>query len=127
MGIPPDIVYGNDCLACYPPGETPKFIYITAADITKCAWAAALELYPPNDLFKLTQSNGCDWAYIDDTYQVIYNGVAPDAGLVMKSGILIWLKYLVQFNCPTVFGNTSVCFPNFNIGEGGFARLGFVS
>lgn len=79
MGTPIDcehplVEWGNDCDMCpvlFPPGKTPKFVYVAFTGITKCEGA---EQEPPNDkLFKLTQSLvwPCSWQNPESAYCLV--------------------------------------------------------
>ncbi len=84
MGQPmPDvpIEYGDDCLAGWPPSETPKYVYARFSKIEKCPDPM---LIPPNDqVFKLTQDefNPCDWFYQGSVWRVEFQ-VAADPDFV---------------------------------------------
>lgn len=62
-----EIVYGNDCLLGWDPGETPKYIYLRFSKIEKCPDVPPTTYsQPPNDrVFKLTQDpeHPCAWIY----------------------------------------------------------------
>ena len=61
MGIAPDIQYGHDCLACWPPFLTPKFLWVTFADIILSPDPPCDTLTTANVTVKLTQLNACFW------------------------------------------------------------------
>lgn len=67
MGIPLDPPeYGNDCLACFPAGKTPKYVYATFTNIIGGdEYVPGISPIPPNGTYKMEQANGCSWEYED--------------------------------------------------------------
>lgn len=64
MGIPPDIIYGLDCLACHPLGKTPLTVFIEFSGIKKGAtWVPGLG-EPPNETWYLLQGGACGWGLV---------------------------------------------------------------
>jgi len=94
--IPEQPDYGNDCPRCTPPagilwpsGDTPLYIYVYFADITRCAPASK---DPPNGkTFKLTQVDGypCVWQHDGSQWWVSYQ---PDLIAPHKSQIILLEK-----------------------------------
>lgn len=79
-----EIVYGDDCVGCFPAGKTPKYVYVRLSLVEKCPDP---RLVPPNDrVFKLTQDayNPCDWFYQGSTWRVEFQ-CAPDPAFVWLS------------------------------------------
>lgn len=84
MGIrvPPEpLPFGNDCLTCFPSGETPSILYVTFSGIkTGRPWIPALG--PPcNGTFQLIQhvSDYCLWHYDGDRWHIEYDAVVGPA------------------------------------------------
>lgn len=82
---------GDDCLACFEAGKTPKFMYAMFGGIGKGpAW---MPMFPvgPAVTFKLTQSVDfpCCWYYMGDDWWVYYWAVAIDLPGV-SSTIMMW-------------------------------------
>ncbi len=75
-----DIVYGEDCLAGFDAGKTPKYVYARFADVVKCTIGVVPEPpIPPNDkAFKLTQTEGnaCLWTYFSDVWNIWFEVLA---------------------------------------------------
>lgn len=75
------IEYGDDCLACWPEGETPKHVYARFSNIVKCPDKNGhVCLIPPNDrMFRLTQDPGaaCHFKYIGDVWEIFYWAKLP--------------------------------------------------
>jgi len=62
MGTPVvPLELGLNCSLCFPPGFTPKYVYVVFEDIQNCP-ESTLPL-PNNQVFKLTQQSGdsCTW------------------------------------------------------------------
>lgn len=75
------IVYGDDCLAAFDAGKTPKYLYARFSQIVQCPdLPPGPNFIPPNDrVFKLTQDEGvpCRWAYESSPWYVefdVYSG-----------------------------------------------------
>jgi len=61
MGLPlPEPEYGNDCLACWPPGETPKFVLMMITGAVGCPFGPP-PFDPANSAWILPQTNPCEW------------------------------------------------------------------
>ncbi|GAI59157.1 unnamed protein product [marine sediment metagenome] len=76
-----EIVYGDDCVGCFPAGKTPKYVYARFSQIEKCPDPMRV---PPNDrVFKLTQNaySPCNWFYQGSTWRVEWQ-CAPDPAFV---------------------------------------------
>lgn len=71
-----EIVYGNDCLAMFDEGKTPKYLYARFSQVQPCPD----EPIPPNDrTFKLTQHETywCHWSYESDLWLVVFDYSVP--------------------------------------------------
>ena len=66
-----EIVYGDDCLAVFPEGETPMYVYARFSKIVTCP--GALFTAPNDRTFKLTQveDHPCWWSYIQPEAWVV--------------------------------------------------------
>ena len=66
-----EIVYGNDCLAVFPAGKTPMYVYARFSKIVTCP--GALFTAPNDRVFKLTQveDHPCWWSYIQPEAWVV--------------------------------------------------------
>lgn len=73
MGLPPDIEYGNNCLACFPAGFTPATVYASIAGVMIGDLWIPGNPYPPNGMFELPQLNGCQWGDFFGPWTVVYN------------------------------------------------------
>lgn len=85
MGIPippdPD-EYGEDCLHCYKPGETPLILYAAFGGIQPGElWTDDMPP-PPNGVFRLVQTevDNCKWNYIGDKWIIVYDATHPGPG-----------------------------------------------
>lgn len=70
---PVEIEYGDDCLAAFDAGKTPKFIYVRLSGMSKCP---AGDHQPPNGrVFKIRQSavNPCSWFDVFEVWEVSFN------------------------------------------------------
>jgi len=115
-----EIEYGNDCLTCFPEGETPKYVYARFSNIRICddPWCVGMPS-PPNDrTFKLTQdeASSCKWRFEDDDWQVTWYAVDPPtygARLIINEKPN-WFEYFFGFTlpgneCETFFDNAAEC------------------
>lgn len=116
MGIPPDIEYGDNCLACFGAGETPKVVYAEFREIIWCAYVAPLNQFPAlNTTWALTQTvNPCIWTYTDLLIEVAY-GVNVPAGppnisrLTIRTFLAVgWAFFSEGVLCQTAFDNDLV-------------------
>lgn len=71
-----EIEYGDNCLACFPSGETPKYVYARFSLMEKCTGPGFGNCHtPPNDrMFKLTQhvSIPCAWTLTTGVWTIGY-------------------------------------------------------
>lgn len=78
------IVFGNDCLQCWPADLTPKYLYARFALVTKRIQGDPdVCSIPPNDVvFKLTQDPGapCAWFYDQGNWTVRFDLVLQGVG-----------------------------------------------
>lgn len=75
MGIPPDIEYSDDCLACFAADETPEVIYAAFVELEWCDHVAPINRFPPISVtWPLTQTDDpCVWKYFDEFVQIFYS------------------------------------------------------
>lgn len=112
-------IYGDDCLACFPAGKTPKYVWVRFILLASCVPdldppCAA----PPNDrVFKLTQDDSvpCFWRYLSDDWIIWYY---TTFGSPPKTRLDLWdtlgrVHFLaLEDACApegTVFNNTVLC------------------
>jgi len=61
-GTPDDYAAaGNQCPACWPAGESPKYVYVAVSDIQYGTADPAIDPSPPNGLYKLPAVNPCTY------------------------------------------------------------------
>lgn len=123
MGIEPDIEFGNDCGACYPAGQTPKYLYASFRFIVKCPWAAGFGPPPPNQTFQLVQTLPCSWGAIVAPFQITYRASDGLPFLSIMQAGMFWFHHIRVVACETFFTNQLVCNPGVNIGTGGFGLI----
>lgn len=123
MGIDPDTEFGNDCGACYPAGQTPKYLYASFRFIIKCPWAAHIAITPPNQTFKLEQVLPCSWQAIVGAFLITYRATVGLPFLAIMTGPEWWFHHIQIAPCETFFINQLICNPGVNIGTGGFGLI----
>jgi len=85
MGIrvePTPDPFGDDCLTCYEPGQTPQFLYaVISGQETDDDWTDEMPA-PPNGTYKMTQTlvNPCSWSYEEGIWHVAYSAVVQPPG-----------------------------------------------
>lgn len=84
MGIDPDIEYGGNCLACWAPGETPKYLYLNFIGIKTGALWLPGDPPPPNGMFKIEQFAGCLWTGVFDIIGISYGTLAPGTAITNR-------------------------------------------
>jgi len=130
MGIPwppPDFLRGDDCLACYPAGETPKLLYATVEGVSDCGNYPGV-LCDPNGIWTLTQSPviPCQWASGSGLFRALYQ--ASTGGIskfrIVEAYFEIKCFYSEGALCATSFTNQTDCndFADTE-GEGGTAVI----
>lgn len=123
-------VYGDDCLAVFERGKTPKYVYVRFSGIVTCPGSAPIA---PNDrVFKLTQDpeNPCAWYYyIAPWYVYFWYVLWPD---LTQIGLLEFVGAWEYFdrqeaghaNEGYVFGNDlAECY----VGRGGSKGIAVVT
>lgn len=125
MGIPippePD-PFGNNDLACFPPGETPAIMYATFTGIEKGSiWAPGMP-EPPNHKFELPQFSGNPkvWRYIGNDWVVQYfsgGGLFPPFSSQLQIisehvGVVAVFNKVIVGECKTYFESGLVEPPN---------------
>lgn len=128
MGIPWDEEdFGNDCF-CWPPGLTPKHVYVSFTDIIVCPIAPAAP-GGPNSTFKLTQDGACVFRSNDPDWKITYTlgiGISRLWCENIASGIMAF-KEDIFANCRQAFVSSFVCHPflPFPVWAGGSAFVSF--
>ncbi len=82
MGVPPEIEYGNDCLACWAAGKTPRYLYMSLTEIvTGPLWLPWMDP-PPNGVWQLEQVHlqACNWGLFSGLKTFTYRAGA--AGII---------------------------------------------
>lgn len=92
------IIYGDDCLACFDAGETPKYLYVRFSGIVQCPAGPSI---PPNDrVFKLTQNAeaACYYRYdsADWGIGVDLNAAPNPTDILLMSGDELWSYFSRQ-------------------------------
>lgn len=126
MGILPDIEFGNDCLACWGAGLTPKYIYLSISEMQAGNLWLPTDPPPPNGIWKLTQRPApCEWLYFIWPWQWFYDTALPGSAIegtyeiadqVFQKGIPV--------NCTHAFTN-NINFPAGSHYYGGKAQVSF--
>ena len=77
MGIEPEPDIGNNCLACFPAGKAPQFVYMSFVGIEKgAAWVPG-DPEPPNSTYQLHQIAACHWYAHIGTFELDYFSHLP--------------------------------------------------
>lgn len=100
MGVPPPPDPGDDCLACWPAGETPEKVYVHFTGIKIGAtWVPGLG-EPPNQVWTLLQAAPCSWGLVFDPYIFLYRA-SPFACRI--------LCQIAPFRDPFLSGPLAIC------------------
>ena len=123
MGIPPEEEFGNNCIACFPTGQTPKYRYASFSDIQKGDLWASPMLSPPNTTFKLQQGMSCIWSGFLDGWTVNLAYAFGESLLTVDdSGGRYGFESSIVVPCAIGFSNSAIS----PVGEhyyGGTARI----
>ena len=114
--------FGDDVLACNPPGETPFLYYVVFGGIEKGAlWNSLIHPLPPNHTFRLEQLNFPTilWSFIGTVLKVTYDPNQPFIGgsLIDCRNTIPPFDRFIPFTqtgagCQTIFSNSLTEPPN---------------
>lgn len=110
MGIITDPGYelsGNDCLACWSTGNTPKKLYLSVQGLSVNASTPVGAPGPPNGIWLLEQhiSQACYWVFSDSIFDFsLYMGaLVSNLNITFAGGIAFWS--LNDGTCAQFFSN----------------------
>lgn len=119
---------GEDCLCCWPPGDTPKAAYISFEGITDCGWDIPAVPAPMNASVEVIQSefDPCFWTSSVAHWTFSWDPCMGDMnGCYQDWQIEKMFKGWQEGNCNTHFYNTLSCGPAHIYGGGGAAAVVF--
>lgn len=113
----------GDCLACFPAGETPKFLYACMAGIERGdLWVAGVDPPAPNGAFKMTWQGACIWGDVHNGITFAYGAAPGFSELDITDLAHFYFVSVHEPICTTHFTN-SVIVPAGNKYYGGWGFL----
>lgn len=126
MGIEPDIEYGNDCLACWTPGKTPKKLWVSFSGIKALIGLMAPFVGAANSTIELTQKTACYWENLAPPIGAYYKTGLPGSILsAWTEGLHPTFTATSPNNCVFGFANELPGLPEFFF-AGGYGHVSWV-
>ncbi len=120
--------YGDDCLCCWPPGETPLAAYVSYEGLEGCHPEDPDFPQPKNAAVEVIQDpvHACYWLSSVDPYLYAWDPCqGVNNGCYQANGVWDTFKGWQVGNCDAYFDNVNVCGQAFVAAEGGQAAVVF--
>jgi hypothetical protein len=113
--IPPEYVPGAGCTACFPTGQTPKYVWVTITGSGPGPFWTPFFPSSPNGTYKLTFTANCQWSAPFGNGSITYGCAWPGSTVIIR----VW-PYMNEYigsnimNCITGFSmEVDPAFPEF--------------